>query len=299
MRIPILFLLLCAFCGSLFAQDNIKVFLDSVELENVQAREIDGNIMLPAKEVFEAVGMENVLRHNIPNYQCLIVAHSLQTIDFIIGMPFMGVDYILYSSTNAKQWVKLEVEPKMADNVFYVSLDVAIGEVIGYKAEWKSEENSIFLTRCEAKSYFTVTGKRTDKENNQDDIKVFLYGEEFENVQAKVIDGNVMLPAKEIFEALGAKFTVSTSEYGKELLFAEIFNKVIILTVGSREMVYDTDMTMSHSASIHRITLNVEPRRVDDTYFVPLDCIVEEIFKITTVWNSEKNRVDIGYISTV
>jgi len=94
-----LLLLFCAFCGPLSAQDDIKVFLDGIELENVQAREIDGHIMLPAIETFEALGIKRTVLDN----QCLTLAYpSSYIINFVANNTYINIEYNIDALTKIK-----------------------------------------------------------------------------------------------------------------------------------------------------------------------------------------------------
>jgi len=150
--LPILFLLFSVFCVSLFAQDNIKVFLNSEELENVQAKMVDGHIMLPAIETFEALGIKRTVLDN----QCLTLAYpSSYIINFVANNTYINIEYNIDALTKIKYLIKLYVAPKIIDDIFLIPFEVVVllGDVTGHNVEWNGEDKRIILMRNDKKLY--------------------------------------------------------------------------------------------------------------------------------------------------
>jgi|GEM_PF-1630385 len=173
--LPLLFLLFSIFCGALFAQDDILVFLNGKELENVQAKMIDGHIMLPAKEIFEALGAkieeqsteyehsiveyvgENSTRRVVERLKVYLKYWTVskdKTMAFHVGHKNVIVNtaepfhltYPEYFSWNNGYYVEFDAPIQLVDEKCFVPLKAIVPEVVGYTAVFSDEKKQVEIS---------------------------------------------------------------------------------------------------------------------------------------------------------
>jgi len=81
--------LLAVFTLSLSAQREFKIFLNDVELQNIQAKEIDGHVMLPAEEIFEALGAKFSVHKDNDREVLFVMTDTDRSVTLFLNSPAM------------------------------------------------------------------------------------------------------------------------------------------------------------------------------------------------------------------
>jgi len=170
-KIICLLILLAVFTMALSAQDSIKIFLNDIELENVPAREIGGNIMLPAAEVFEALEAEFSTHINNKRVTLFVMTDTFKSINLVLDSPYMNFStdcltqekpfyeprFVLSPEGNITKEglnniIVLSSPAKKVDDTYFVPLDAISDEIFEHTALFSETENRVNITRSAPKA---------------------------------------------------------------------------------------------------------------------------------------------------
>jgi len=171
--------LFVVFVGSLNAQE-IKTFLDGVELKNVQAREIDGYIMLPAEEIFKVLDVELKKDETTENWK--VKTKSSRAMLFYINQSYIRFNTDMFTVNGPNnEYKKLDSTPKYVDGKLFISFGAIIDEVFDCVATLDSEKRQIDITTTAKESKKREKGREFEIKlcERYDDIFEFPGSEDF------------------------------------------------------------------------------------------------------------------------